>query len=57
MCKQAPKQPQSHFCGPSCADDAEKNGSMILEVPAGHVTFKNGVSISFFLPKKKTNFF
>ncbi|KAF7336996.1 PARP catalytic domain-containing protein [Mycena venus] len=41
MCKQAPKQPQSHFCGAACADDAEKNGPMILEIPAGHVTFKS----------------
>ncbi|KAJ7300731.1 hypothetical protein DFH08DRAFT_795489 [Mycena albidolilacea] len=41
MCKQAPKQPQSHFCGASCADDAEKKGPTILEIPAGHVTFKN----------------
>ncbi|KAJ7888787.1 hypothetical protein B0H13DRAFT_2252732, partial [Mycena leptocephala] len=41
MCKQAPKQPQSHFCGSVCADDAEKNGPMILEVPVGHVTFKS----------------
>ncbi|KAJ7472738.1 hypothetical protein FB451DRAFT_1469698 [Mycena latifolia] len=41
MCKQAPKQPQSHFCGQTCADDAEKNGPMILEVPVGHTTFKS----------------
>ncbi|KAF8176126.1 hypothetical protein K438DRAFT_1518572, partial [Mycena galopus ATCC 62051] len=41
MCKQAPKQPQSHFCGAACADDAEKNGPMLLEIPAGHVTFKS----------------
>ncbi|KAJ6561844.1 hypothetical protein B0H19DRAFT_1209997 [Mycena capillaripes] len=41
MCKQAPKQPQSHFCSTACADDAEKNGPMILEVPVGHATFKS----------------
>ncbi|KAF7357346.1 PARP catalytic domain-containing protein [Mycena sanguinolenta] len=41
MCKQAPKQPQSHFCRAACAYDAEKNGPMILEIPAGHVTFKS----------------
>ncbi|KAJ7197935.1 hypothetical protein GGX14DRAFT_552383 [Mycena pura] len=44
MCKQAPKQRQSHFCDAACADDAEKNGPMILEIPAEHVTFKSGVS-------------
>jgi hypothetical protein len=53
MCKQAPKQPQSHFCGSACADDAEKNGPMILEVPVGHVTFKSGAYPSFFLPNTK----
>ncbi|KAF7378243.1 PARP catalytic domain-containing protein [Mycena sanguinolenta] len=41
MCKQAPKQPQSPFCGAACAYDAEKNGPTILEIPAGHVTFKS----------------
>ncbi|KAJ7279360.1 hypothetical protein C8J57DRAFT_132995 [Mycena rebaudengoi] len=41
MCKQAPKQRQSHFCDTACAKDAEKNGPMILEIPAGHVTFKS----------------
>ncbi|KAJ7111951.1 hypothetical protein C8R44DRAFT_882981 [Mycena epipterygia] len=41
MCKQAPKQPQSHFCGSTCSDDAEKNGPIILEVPVGHATFKS----------------
>ncbi|CAK5269539.1 unnamed protein product [Mycena citricolor] len=41
MCKQAAKQAHSHFCGPTCADDAEKNGPMLLEVPLGHVTFKS----------------
>ncbi|KAJ7679199.1 hypothetical protein DFH06DRAFT_1465374 [Mycena polygramma] len=41
MCKQAPKQPQSHFCSSTCTDDAEKNGPMILEVPVGHETFKS----------------
>jgi len=43
MCKQAPKQPQSHFCGAPCAYDAERNGPTILEIPAGHVTFKSVV--------------
>ncbi|KAJ7614082.1 hypothetical protein FB45DRAFT_981735 [Roridomyces roridus] len=41
MCKQAAKMPKSHFCSTVCADDAEKKGPMILEVPAGHVTFKS----------------
>ncbi|KAJ7081840.1 hypothetical protein B0H15DRAFT_952856 [Mycena belliarum] len=41
MCRQAPKLAQSHFCGSTCADDAEKNGPMMLEVPAGHATFKS----------------
>ncbi|KAJ7814436.1 hypothetical protein B0H14DRAFT_2850517 [Mycena olivaceomarginata] len=41
MCKQAPKQPQSHFCGASCADDAEKNGPTILEIPAGHASWRH----------------
>ncbi|KAJ6512675.1 hypothetical protein C8R45DRAFT_1087818 [Mycena sanguinolenta] len=41
MCKQAPKQPQSHFCSTTCGDDAENNGPMILEIPAGHATFKS----------------
>ncbi|KAJ7757697.1 hypothetical protein DFH07DRAFT_1060525 [Mycena maculata] len=40
-CRQAPKLSQSHFCSTICADDAEKNGPMILEVPVGHVTFKS----------------
>nr|GAT47414.1 predicted protein [Mycena chlorophos] len=41
MCKQAAKLPQSHFCSSKCADDAEKSGPMLLEVPVGHVTFKS----------------
>ncbi|KAJ7222937.1 hypothetical protein C8J57DRAFT_242270 [Mycena rebaudengoi] len=40
-CQQAPKEPKSHFCSTACANDAEKNGPMIIEVPAGHVTFKS----------------
>ena len=35
----------SHFCSQTCIDDAESKGPMILEVPAGHVTFKNGALI------------
>ncbi|KAF7341446.1 PARP catalytic domain-containing protein [Mycena venus] len=41
MCKQAPKQQQSHFCDAACAKNAENKGPMILEIPAGHVTFKS----------------
>ncbi|TFK36685.1 hypothetical protein BDQ12DRAFT_754834 [Crucibulum laeve] len=41
MCLQAPKMANSHFCGQICADNAEKKGPMILEVPTGHVTFKS----------------
>ncbi|KAF9001573.1 hypothetical protein BDQ17DRAFT_1391048 [Cyathus striatus] len=41
MCLQAPKLANSHFCSQKCADDAEKKGPMILEVPFGHVTFKS----------------
>lgn len=42
MCLQAPKMANSHFCSQTCIDDAESKGPMILEVPAGHVTFKSG---------------
>lgn len=42
MCRQVPKQTKSHFCSKACTDQAEKAGPMILEVPAGHVTFKSG---------------
>ncbi|KJA16179.1 hypothetical protein HYPSUDRAFT_47605 [Hypholoma sublateritium FD-334 SS-4] len=41
MCLQEPKMAHSHFCSQTCIDDAEGKGPMILEVPAGHVTFKN----------------
>ncbi|KAF9260059.1 ADP-ribosylation [Marasmius fiardii PR-910] len=41
MCLQQPKLAHSNFCGKKCEDDAEKRGPMILEVPAGHVTFKS----------------
>ncbi|KAK7006223.1 PARP catalytic domain-containing protein [Favolaschia claudopus] len=41
MCKQAAKLAGSHFCSTVCGDDAEKNGPMLLEVPAGHSTFKS----------------
>ncbi|KDR68592.1 hypothetical protein GALMADRAFT_146244 [Galerina marginata CBS 339.88] len=41
MCLQAPKMANSHFCSQTCIDDAESKGPMILEVPAGHVTFKS----------------
>ncbi|KAH9481196.1 Protein mono-ADP-ribosyltransferase PARP4 [Psilocybe cubensis] len=41
MCLQAPKMANSHFCSQPCIDDAESKGPMILEVPAGHVTFKS----------------
>ncbi|KAF8972248.1 hypothetical protein BDZ97DRAFT_1901353 [Flammula alnicola] len=43
MCLQAPKMANAHFCSQTCIDDAESKGPMILEVPAGHVTFKNVV--------------
>ncbi|KAF7312710.1 PARP catalytic domain-containing protein [Mycena indigotica] len=41
MCKQAAKLSQSHFCSTTCADNAEKSGPMLLEVPVGHATFKS----------------
>ncbi|KAF5367744.1 hypothetical protein D9758_009884 [Tetrapyrgos nigripes] len=41
MCLQAPKLAQSQFCSRNCEDEAEKKGPIILEVPAGHVTFKS----------------
>ncbi|KAF7321666.1 PARP catalytic domain-containing protein [Mycena kentingensis (nom. inval.)] len=41
LCKQAAKLPRSHFCSTTCADDAEKGGPMLLEVPTDHVTFKS----------------
>ncbi|KAJ7067311.1 hypothetical protein C8F01DRAFT_664434 [Mycena amicta] len=41
MCQQAAKLPQSHFCSTTCADNAEKSGPMLLEVPVGHATFKS----------------
>ncbi|KAE9387033.1 ADP-ribosylation [Gymnopus androsaceus JB14] len=41
MCLQNARQTNSHFCSKRCADNAEVNGPMLLEVPAGHVTFEN----------------
>ncbi|KAE9387030.1 ADP-ribosylation [Gymnopus androsaceus JB14] len=41
MCLLNAKQTSSHFCSKACAGNAEIKGPMILEVPAGHVTFKN----------------
>lgn len=41
MCREAPKQPKSHFCSETCKDDADSNGPMILEVTKGHVTYKS----------------
>ncbi|KAF9463918.1 hypothetical protein BDZ94DRAFT_1217414 [Collybia nuda] len=41
MCRQAAKQPGSHFCGQACADDCEKAGPLLLEVPRNHITFKS----------------
>jgi len=41
FCLQAEKQSFSHFCGRNCARQAENNAPMIIEVPAGHVTFKS----------------
>ncbi len=49
MCLQAPKMAHSHFCSQTCVDDAEAKGPMILEVPYGHTTFKNGTN-SVFIP-------
>ena len=43
MCLQAPKMAHSHFCSQTCVDDAENKGPMVLEVPYGHSTFKNGM--------------
>ncbi|TDL25748.1 ADP-ribosylation [Rickenella mellea] len=40
MCKKLPKK-VGQFCTKACADDAKQKGPMILEVPEGHVTFKN----------------
>lgn len=37
----------SHFCSQTCIDDAEAKGPMILEVPYGHTTFKNGMNTAF----------
>ncbi|PFH48376.1 hypothetical protein AMATHDRAFT_5869 [Amanita thiersii Skay4041] len=41
LCLQAPKMANSHFCGQTCADEAESKGPMVLEVPLGHSTFKS----------------
>uniref|UniRef100_A0A0W0F9V8 PARP catalytic domain-containing protein n=1 Tax=Moniliophthora roreri TaxID=221103 RepID=A0A0W0F9V8_MONRR len=41
LCLRNPKKANSHFCGRHCSHDAERKGPMILEVPAGHVTFKS----------------
>ncbi|THV01271.1 hypothetical protein K435DRAFT_827817 [Dendrothele bispora CBS 962.96] len=41
LCRKAPKLAKSHFCSQNCRDEAEKKGPMILEVPIGHVTFKD----------------
>ncbi|KAJ3720500.1 hypothetical protein FB446DRAFT_323999 [Lentinula raphanica] len=41
MCLKAAKQTNSHFCSKACADAAELKGPTVLEVPAGHVTFKD----------------
>ncbi|EGO20711.1 hypothetical protein SERLADRAFT_477146 [Serpula lacrymans var. lacrymans S7.9] len=39
LCRTAPKQIESHFCGKACADEAEKKAPMVLKVPEDHVTF------------------
>jgi len=39
ICRQVAKLNNSHFCGRICADQAEKMGCAILEVPSGHTTF------------------
>ncbi|KAJ3979262.1 hypothetical protein F5890DRAFT_1589450 [Lentinula detonsa] len=41
MCLASAKQTNSHFCSKACADAAEMKGPMILEVPVGHVTFRD----------------
>jgi hypothetical protein len=41
FCLQAEKQTFSQFCGRTCAREVEKKAPMIIEVPAGHVTFKS----------------
>ena len=53
MCLQAPKMANSHFCSQPCIDDAENKGPMILEVPFGHLTFKSGLFLILYRPKKK----
>jgi hypothetical protein len=42
MCRLVAKGSKSHFCGQTCSDRAERNGPMLLEIPAGHDTFKDG---------------
>lgn len=41
MCRNAQKMANSPFCSQTCVDDAEAQGSMILDVPQGHSTFKS----------------
>lgn len=41
MCRQTPKMANSHFCTQACNDEAERKGPIVLEVPAGHATFKS----------------
>jgi len=42
MCQKAAKQSNSPFCGKTCTELAEKQSPMMLEVPAGHITFNSG---------------
>lgn len=39
-CEKAPKQ-VNHFCSRSCAQMAQQTSPAVLEIPNGHVTFKN----------------
>jgi len=41
MCRLVAKGTKSHFCTQICSDRAERKGPMLLEIPAGHDTFKD----------------
>ncbi|KAG8972365.1 hypothetical protein FRC05_010076 [Tulasnella sp. 425] len=39
MCKELPKAPHRHFCGKSCAEKADKNAPILLDVPKNDPKF------------------
>ncbi|KAF9812472.1 hypothetical protein IEO21_06190 [Rhodonia placenta] len=40
-CRLSPKKGDRHFCSTACATEAQNNAAILLEIPAGHVTYKD----------------